>query len=103
MYGIYNVLLILQARRPLWVNFGNGEQLFGLPVTPFPSLQRTSDEIVMLQRLYRCLLCSHLWSVLGSAERQNPSDEVVIRQPLALAPCHESSRKRMSILTRARK
>jgi dynein heavy chain len=43
----------LQARKRKWEAYSSGEELFGLPVTQYPELYRTQEEIVMLDKLYR--------------------------------------------------
>ena len=49
-------LTIYQARfDDLWskyTTYSEGEQLFGLPVTEYPSLQRVRRELSLLQKLY---------------------------------------------------
>ena len=42
-----------QVRKRKWVGYSDGEELFGLPVTQFPELERTEEEITMLDKLYR--------------------------------------------------
>lgn len=43
-----------QVRKRKWVSYSSGEELFGLPITQYPELERTEEEIVMLDKLYRC-------------------------------------------------
>lgn len=43
----------LQVRKRKWDSYSSGEELFGLPVTQYPELERTQEEIVMLDKLYR--------------------------------------------------
>jgi hypothetical protein len=42
----------LQVRKRKWENYSSGEELFGLPVTPYPELEASEKEIQMLDRLY---------------------------------------------------
>ena len=42
----------LQVRKRKWDNYSSGEELFGLPVTQYPELEKTEKEVVMLDRLY---------------------------------------------------
>ena len=42
----------IQVRKRKWENYSSGEELFGLSVTPYPELEQTEKEIVMLDRLY---------------------------------------------------
>ena len=42
-----------QVRKRKWDSYSSGEELFGLPVTQYPELERTQEEIVMLDKLYR--------------------------------------------------
>lgn len=44
----------LQVRKRKWDSYRSGEELFGLPVTQYPELERTEEEINMLDKLYRC-------------------------------------------------
>ena len=39
-------------RQRKWENYSSGEELFGLPVTQYPELEKTEKEIQMLDRLY---------------------------------------------------
>lgn len=48
---------LFEVRRRKWDSYAAGEQLFGLPVTLYPELERTQQEIAMLDRLYRCVVC----------------------------------------------
>lgn len=41
-----------QVRKHKWDNYSSGEELFGLPVTKYPELEKTEKEVVMLDRLY---------------------------------------------------
>ena len=41
-------------RQRKWDSYRSGEELFGLPVTQYPELERTQEEINMLDKLYRC-------------------------------------------------
>jgi hypothetical protein len=43
----------LQVRKRKWDSYSSGEELFGLPITQYPELERTQEEIVMLDKLYR--------------------------------------------------
>lgn len=47
-----------QVRKRKWDSYCGGEELFGLPVTQYPELERTEEEVTMLDKLYR-------WGVLG--------------------------------------
>ena len=40
-------------RKRKWDSYSSGEELFGLPITHYPELERTQEEIVMLDKLYR--------------------------------------------------
>jgi hypothetical protein len=42
-----------QLRKHSWEGFRSGEELFGLPVTQYLELEKTEEEIVMLDKLYR--------------------------------------------------
>lgn len=44
---------LFEVRRRKWDSYAAGEELFGLPVTQYPELERTQEEIAMLDRLYR--------------------------------------------------
>lgn len=44
---------VLQVRKRKWDSYRSGEELFGLPVTQYPELERTEEEITMLDKLYR--------------------------------------------------
>ena len=50
-------LNIYQSRfDELWrkfITYSGGEELFGLPVTPYPELQRIKKELNLLQKLYQ--------------------------------------------------
>ena len=41
-----------QVRKHKWDNYSSGEELFGLPVTKYPGLEKTEKEVAMLDRLY---------------------------------------------------
>ena len=41
-----------QVRKHKWDNYSSGEELFGLPVTKYPELEKTEKEVAMLDRLY---------------------------------------------------
>lgn len=43
---------MVQVRKRKWDSFCSGEELFGLPVTQYPELERTEEEIAMLDKLY---------------------------------------------------
>ncbi|PSC73956.1 flagellar outer dynein arm heavy chain gamma [Micractinium conductrix] len=43
---------LFEVRRRKWDSYSSGEELFGLPVTQYPELERTEEEIVMLDKLY---------------------------------------------------
>lgn len=43
---------MFDVRRRKWVNYENGEKLFGLSVTQYPGLEKTEKEIAMLDKLY---------------------------------------------------
>lgn len=43
----------LQVRKRKWDSYRSGEELFGLPVTQYPELERTEEEVTMLDKLYR--------------------------------------------------
>lgn len=45
---------LFEVRKRKWVSYSAGEELFGLPVTKYPELARTEEEITMLDKLYRC-------------------------------------------------
>lgn len=42
-----------QVRKRKWDSYSSGEELFGLPVTQYPELERTEAEVTMLDKLYR--------------------------------------------------
>lgn len=39
-------------RKQRWDSYSKGEELFGLPVTKYEGLEKTEEEINMLDRLY---------------------------------------------------
>eukprot|EP00854_Cymbomonas_tetramitiformis_P001067 gene1068-1616_t len=43
---------LFDVRKRKWINYSSGEELFGLPVTEYPELERTEKEITLLDRLY---------------------------------------------------
>ncbi|KAL4452763.1 hypothetical protein ABPG75_008425, partial [Micractinium tetrahymenae] len=43
---------LFDVRKRKWDSFSSGEELFGLPVTQYPELERTEEEITMLDKLY---------------------------------------------------
>ena len=43
---------MFEVRARKWRNYCSGEELFGLPVTSYPEMERTEKEIGMLTRLY---------------------------------------------------
>jgi len=43
---------LFDVRKRKWVNYSSGEELFGLTVTQYPELEKTEQEIQMLDRLY---------------------------------------------------
>ena len=43
---------LFEVRKRKWVSYTQGEELFGLPVTRYPELARTEEEITMLDKLY---------------------------------------------------
>eukprot|EP00854_Cymbomonas_tetramitiformis_P002070 gene2070-2767_t len=43
---------LFEVRKRKWTNYSSGEELFGLPVTEYPELERTEKEITLLDRLY---------------------------------------------------
>ena len=45
----------MKVRKHKWDSYTSGEELFGLPVTQFPELERTQEEIQILDKLYRCV------------------------------------------------
>ena len=45
-------MVCVQVRKHKWDNYSSGEELFGLPVTKYPELEKTEKEVVMLDRLY---------------------------------------------------
>ena len=88
-----------QVRKRKWVAYSSGEELFGLPVTQFPELQRTEEEITMLDKLYRCLpaclmgclpACLVGWAELGWAGTRSGfrCKGLACRPPAALPPHH---------------
>ena len=40
------------ARKRKWKNYASGEELFGLPVTEYPELEKTEEELEFLSQLY---------------------------------------------------
>ena len=56
MISVYIVVVHVQSRfDDLWRKFNTysaGEELFGLTVTDYPSLQRVRKELTLLQKLY---------------------------------------------------
>ncbi len=44
---------LFEVRKRKWESYASGEELFGLPVTQYPELERTREEIAMLDMLYR--------------------------------------------------
>ncbi|DBA69380.1 TPA: Dynein gamma chain, flagellar outer arm [Trebouxia sp. C0005] len=44
--------LMFEVRKHKWDNYSSGEELFGLPVTKYPELEKTEKEVAMLDRLY---------------------------------------------------
>lgn len=59
---------LLQVRKQRWDSYSKGEELFGMPVTKYPGLEKTEEEIQMLDRLYSCVhpLAGLLSSLHGS-------------------------------------
>eukprot|EP00887_Chlorella_sp_A99_P001633 scaffold8.g1633.t1 len=43
---------LFEVRKRKWTAYASGEELFGLPVTRYPELARTEEEITMLDKLY---------------------------------------------------
>lgn len=43
---------MFKVRKRKWESYSSGEELFGLPVTPYPELEATEKEVQMLDRLY---------------------------------------------------
>jgi len=46
------------VRKRKWDSYSSGEELFGLSVTQYEGLQQTEKELVLLNRLYLCVLLS---------------------------------------------
>ena len=46
----------VQVRKRKWDSYSSGEELFGLSVTQYEGLQQTEKELVLLNRLYLCVL-----------------------------------------------
>lgn len=44
-----------QVRKRKWVSYSSGEELFGLPQTQYPELERIEEQVALLDRLYRCV------------------------------------------------
>ncbi len=42
-------------RKRKWDSLASGEELFGLPITQYPGLEKTEEELSMLSRLYSCV------------------------------------------------
>ena len=59
-----------QMRKRKWDSLASGEELFGLPITQYPGLEKTEQELSMLNRLYSCvpsnLLCMHASAMFPS-------------------------------------
>ena len=45
-----------QVRKRKWDSYASGEELFGLLITQYEGLQQTEKELVLLNRLYSCVL-----------------------------------------------
>jgi len=43
---------LFDVRKRKWINYSQGEELFGLTVTQYPELEKTEKEVMMLDRLY---------------------------------------------------
>lgn len=56
-----------QVRKRKWVNYSSGEELFGLPVTSYPELEKTEKELMLLDRLYS-LYTSVISTINGYAD-----------------------------------
>jgi hypothetical protein len=41
------------VRKRKWDAYASGEELFGLPLTSYPELEKTQEEVAMLDKLYR--------------------------------------------------
>lgn len=41
-------------RKQRWDSYSKGEELFGMPITKYEGLEKTEEEIAMLDRLYSC-------------------------------------------------
>ena len=46
---------VRQVRKQKWDSYSKGEELFGLAVTKYPGLEKTEEEIQLLDRLYSCV------------------------------------------------
>ena len=44
----------MQVRKRKWDSYSRGEELFGLTVTKYEGLEKSEEEIAMLDRLYSC-------------------------------------------------
>lgn len=42
-----------QVRKRKWDSYRGGEELFGLPITQYPELEHTEEEVTMLDKLYK--------------------------------------------------
>ena len=51
--------MMWQVRERKWDSYSRGEELFGLPVTPYEGLEKCKEEIALLDRLYSCALISN--------------------------------------------
>jgi len=66
------------VRKRKWDSYRSGEELFGLPVTQYPELERTEEDITMLDKLYRWGWGVRWWArparlVLGQVESMLPA------------------------------
>ena len=52
LHALVDVAEVFQVRKHKWDNYSSGEELFGLPVTKYPELEKTEKEVAMLDRLY---------------------------------------------------
>ena len=43
---------LFEVRKRKWVSYAAGEEPFGLPLTKYPELAHTEEEITMLDKLY---------------------------------------------------